>query len=98
MIRAMLADFDQMPLRPEGWVDLYREAEATKSKVDRIMDKAEEQSGTKLCKALAGLSEHEKMKRAIKGSRKSPPTTVDRAWSLMHYVAPVRQLAKLRRA
>ena len=89
VIRAMLADFDQMPPRPEGWVDLYREAEATKSEVERIMDMAEEQSGTKLCKALAGLSEHEKMKRAIKRSKKVPPTTVDRSWSLMRYVAPI---------
>ena len=65
-------------------MDLYREAEATKSKVERIMDMAEEQSGTKLCKALAGCREHEKIKRAIK-----PPTTVDRSWSLMRYVAPI---------
>ena len=56
VIRAMLADFDQMPSRPEGWVDLYCEAEASQSKIERITDVAEEQSGAALCKALVGLS------------------------------------------
>ena len=50
---------------------------------------AEEQSGTKLCKALAIWKEHDKMKRAIKRSKKAPPTTVDRSWSVMRYVAPI---------
>ena len=46
-------------------------------------------SGMALGKALSGLAKHEKLKRAIKNTRKAPPTSVDRAWPLMRHIAPL---------
>ena len=56
VIRAMLADFDQMPPRPDDWTDLYHEAEDTRNRVERLTERAVKLSGAALGKALSSLA------------------------------------------
>ena len=90
VIRVMLSAFDLLPPRPEGWVDIYHEAEATTARVARVTAVASSRSARALGKALNTLSQHEVLKKAVKSATRHPPTTVDRAWPLMRLVAPIR--------
>ena len=88
VLRGILRSCDLEPPRPEGWVDIYHEAAAVETKVERITARARQLSGEALSTALKGLDQHEKLKRAIKNSAKKPPTIVDQVWPLMRYAAP----------
>ena len=76
-LRAILEDCNHLPPRPEGWVDIFRQAETTQAKIARIAKHAELLTQHAFTKMVIGLERHRQLQTMSKQIKKNPPVRVD---------------------
>ena len=86
--RAILEDCNHLPPRPEGWVDIFRQAEATQAKIARIAKHAELVSQHAFAQMTLSLGRYRQLQTASKQMKKDPPARMDLSWSMMQHLAP----------
>ena len=88
-MRGMLATLNDLPPRPDGWVDLYKEEQAKEERLARLTARAAELAARAKQEAQAKLRLCSQLKEAVRTAQKRPLGSIGMTHPLLQLIAPV---------